>query len=68
MKMEEIRALDDGDLKLQEEKLRKELFDLRCKAATESLDNPCRIGELRRSIARILTEQRRRALAGKAES
>lgn len=60
MKMTEIRSLEDKDLQLQVEKLRKELFDLRCKSATESLENPGAIGELRRSIARLLTEQRHR--------
>ena len=65
MKQIEITALDDGDLKLQLEKFRKELFDLRCKSATESLDNPRRIPTIRRSIARMLTEQRRREVARK---
>ena len=64
MKMTEISGLEDQDLRLQVEKLRKELFDLRCKAATESLENPGAIKEIRRSIARLLTEQRRRELGG----
>ena len=68
MKMEEIRALDGGDLRLREQKLRKELFDLRCKAATESIENPCQIGDMRRSIAQILTERRRRDIEGSTES
>jgi len=63
MKMAEIRALDDGDVALQVEKHRRELFDLECKQTTETLDNPNRINDLKRSIARLLTEQRRRELA-----
>ena len=63
MKMTEIRGLEDGDLNLQIEKVRKELFDLRVKAATESIENPPGIEDLRRSVARLLTERRRRVLA-----
>ena len=63
MKMTEIRGLEDGDLNLQIEKVRKELFDLRVKAATESIENPRGIEALRRSVARLLTERRRRVLA-----
>ena len=63
MKMTEIRGLEDGDLNLQIEKVRKELFDLRVKAATESIENPRGIEDLRRSVARLLTERRRRVLA-----
>ena len=45
-----------------------ELFGLRVKAATESIDNPRMINGLRRDIARILTEQRRREIEGSTES
>jgi large subunit ribosomal protein L29 len=62
-KMTEIRGLEDGDLNLQIDKVRKELFDLRVKAATESIENPRAIEDLRRSVARLLTERRRRELA-----
>jgi len=68
IKVEEIRAMDDGDIVLQEEKLRKELFDLRCKAANESIDNPNQIQQIKRTIARLLTEQRRRELARSEKS
>lgn len=58
----EIRALDDGDLQVQVEKARRDLFNLRVKATTENLENPRQIGALRKSVARLLTEQRRRQL------
>ena len=64
MKIEEVRVLDDGDLDVQLEKCRKELFNLRVKAATESIDNPREIRGLRRDVARLLTEQRRRQMEG----
>lgn len=65
MKMTEIRSLGDGDLQVQLDKLRRELFNLRVKAATESIDNPAGIGQIRRSIARILTERRNRDMTGR---
>ena len=68
MKMEEIRALEYGDLLLQEQKLRRKLFDLRCKAATESIENPSQIRKIRRGVAQLLTEQRRREITRNAES
>ncbi|HMS15447.1 MAG TPA: 50S ribosomal protein L29 [Planctomycetota bacterium] len=68
MNITEIRALDEGDLQVQLDKHRRDLFNLRVKATTENLENPRQIGHLRRSIARLLTEQRRRQIAegGKA--
>ncbi|MAG57570.1 MAG: 50S ribosomal protein L29 [Planctomycetes bacterium] len=66
MKITEIRALDDGDLQVQLEKLRRELFDLRVRAATESIDNPRAIREIRRTVARIITEQHQRSTQGSA--
>ncbi len=68
MKMEEIRALEDGDLMLREQKFRQELFELRCKAATESIENPSEIKKIRRCVAQLLTEQRRREMTRNAES
>lgn len=64
MKIEEIRALDDGDLQVQLDKCRSELFNLRVKAATESIDNPREIRDLRRDVARMLTERRQRDIKG----
>jgi large subunit ribosomal protein L29 len=63
MNSAEIKALEAGDLQFHLEKLRKELFELKVKAATESIDNPCRIGDIKREIARLFTERRRREIA-----
>jgi large subunit ribosomal protein L29 len=68
MNITEIRALDDGDLQVQLDKTRRELFNLRVKATTENLENPRQIGFMRRTIARLLTEQRRRQLTAGAEA
>lgn len=63
MNSAEIHALEAADLQFHLEKLKKELFELKVKAATESIDNPCRIGDIKREIARLLTERRRREIA-----
>jgi large subunit ribosomal protein L29 len=68
MKINEIRPLDDGDLQVRLEKARKELYELRVKAHTESIDNPREIRSLRRTVARILTERRQRELKGETHA
>jgi len=60
MKAEEIRSKTDQELEFDNEALKKELFELRFKAATESAANPARIRLLRRSIARVNTIQNER--------
>ncbi len=54
-KMKEIRQLSDADLLSQVDTLKEELFDLRFKQATGFLENPARIREIRKTIARIKT-------------
>ena len=48
-----VRKLDD---------LKEELFNLRFQMATAQLDNPMRIREVRRDIARVKTIMRERQL------
>ena len=55
MNVKEIRDKKDDDLKKTLNEFKSELFDLRFQKATGSVDNPMRIRELRRSIARIYT-------------
>ncbi len=43
---------------------KKELFNLRFQLATGQLANTARIREVKKDVARIKTEQRRRELAG----
>jgi large subunit ribosomal protein L29 len=63
-KIKEIRNLSDADLAKQVDTLKEELFDLRFKQATGVLENPARIREIRKTIARIktvLTERQNQA-------
>lgn len=43
------------DLLKEVDSLKKELFDLRFERATGSIENPMRIREIKKTIARILT-------------
>ncbi len=62
MKIKDVRtlSLDELDRKLIE--LKKDLFNLRMQHATNQLDNPIRIADVRRDIARIKTIQRENQL------
>ena len=55
MNVKEIRDKSNDELLKTLDEFKKELFDLRFQRATGSIDNPTRIRELRKSIARILT-------------
>ncbi|MBQ6654776.1 MAG: 50S ribosomal protein L29 [Erysipelotrichaceae bacterium] len=59
-RMKEIRDLSDAELVKQIDSLKEELFDLRFKQATGVLENPARIREIRKTIARIKTVQTER--------
>ncbi len=64
VKASEMRDLSDAELVEQHDELKEELFNLRFQMATGQLDNPRRLGEVRRDIARVLTVQRERELTG----
>jgi len=62
MKGKEIRDLSNDDLKQKLKDGRAELFNLRFQMATSQLDNTARIKQVKKDIARILTEIRAREL------
>ena len=53
--LKELRALSDEELVTKIKESKKELFDLRLKQSTGSLEKPARIHELRKNIARMNT-------------
>ncbi len=55
MKPSAVRALTMDELKLKEQELRKELFNLRFRLATGEVENPMRIRAIRKDISRVLT-------------
>jgi large subunit ribosomal protein L29 len=62
MRPEEIRELGDLDIEQKLEELSDELFKLRMKGAYEELENPMKIRQVRRDIARLKTIKREREL------
>ena len=55
MNIKEVREKSTSELNKTLEDYKVELFDLRFQRATGSIENPMRIRELKKSIARILT-------------
>ncbi|MBI5409733.1 MAG: 50S ribosomal protein L29 [Nitrospirae bacterium] len=51
----ELRALTVDELRQEEKSLRKELFNLGFQKVTGEIQNPMRIRQVRKEIARILT-------------
>jgi len=55
MRASEFRDLTVDELRQRESDFRKELFNLRFQSATGEIQNPRRIGAVRKDIARVLT-------------
>lgn len=67
MKVKDIRDLSDVELSQRLTSLKEELFNLRFQMATGQLENPARIADVRKTIARVQTIIRERELkAGNA--
>ena len=63
MNVKEIREMSNDELNKQITSLTEELYGLRFAQATGSLENPARIKDIRKTIARIKTVQTERANA-----
>ena len=55
MNVKEIRDLSNEELESEVTSLREELYNLRFAQATGSLENPARIKDIKKTIARIYT-------------
>ncbi|MEW5898187.1 MAG: 50S ribosomal protein L29 [Bacillota bacterium] len=62
MKAKTLRDLTDEELAKKLEESKDELFRLRFQLATNQLDNPMRLKEVRKNIARLKTVIREREL------
>jgi large subunit ribosomal protein L29 len=62
MKVKDIRDMSANELDQKLMGLKDELFNLRFQLATGQLENPMRIKEVKKTIARIKTIQREREL------
>ncbi len=68
MKPSEIRDLEESEILQKLQEARAELFNLRFQLATGQLDNPGRIGAVKKDIARLHTELRAREMHAARET
>ena len=61
MQASELREQTAEELRLKEKELAGQLFALRLQKVTGQLDNPAKIGDVRRDLARVLTVLREKA-------
>ena len=66
MKANEVRKMSAAELDTKLAELKKDLFNLRLQLATNQLDNPVKIRETKKAIARIQTVLRERELNAEA--
>ena len=55
MKINEVRELSMAELEEKLAEMKQELFNLRFQKAVNQLENPKKIGDVKKTIARILT-------------
>ena len=65
MKANEVRKMSAAELETKLVDLKKDLFNLRLQHATNQLDNPVKIAQVKRDIARVKTIIRELELAGR---
>ncbi|MBF0457717.1 MAG: 50S ribosomal protein L29 [Nitrospirae bacterium] len=62
MKAKELRNQTVDELNVKEQELRKELFNLRFQSATGEIQNPRRIRQIKKDVARVLMVKTEMAL------
>ena len=67
-KIEDLRQKSDDQLDEELTSLKREAFNLRFQAATNQLEAPARIREVRRTIAKIKTLQAERSRSAEAKA
>ena len=66
MKNNKLKEMSSPELEKELSELKSELFKLRFSLATNGLDNPLKVKEVRKDIARVKTELRQRELKANA--
>ena len=66
--IDDLRTRSDDQLVEQLAELKREQFNLRFQAATNQLEKPTRVREVRRTIAQIKTLQSERARSAQAKA
>jgi len=68
MDVKELQDLTAAELAEKEQQLSQELFNLRFQLAAGRIENPMKIRQARRDLARVKTVLRQQVLAGKTTS
>ena len=68
MKIQELRELSPTELGRRYADLKKDLFNLRMQHATNQLENPIRIRDTKRDIARVMTLIRQHEISERKEA
>ena len=63
MELKKMREITEVELNTELDKMKKELFNLRFQHVTGQLENPVKMRELKRDIARVKTIIREKELA-----
>ena len=63
MELKKMRELTEVELKAELDKMKKELFNLRFQHVTGQLENPVKMRELKKDIARVKTIIKEKELA-----
>jgi large subunit ribosomal protein L29 len=67
LKIKDVRALGEEEIKKKLDETHRQLLDLRFKAATKQIKNHREIPQARRDIARMKTAQREREMGARQE-
>jgi len=57
MKMTDVQKLSGEEIDVELVRLQRKLYDLRCQAVTEKIENPSQFKKVRRDVARLKSEQ-----------
>ena len=68
MDVKELRDMADAELAEKEQQLQQEVFNLRFQLATGRIENPMKIRQARRDLARVKTVLNEKARQGKGRS
>ena len=68
MKASEVRDLSSDEIRQKLDEFTEELFNLRFQHATDQLENPMRLGHVKRDIARMKTVVKERELTSSGEA
>lgn len=63
IKKDELHKMSDAEIAEETQRLRSRLYELKQQAVTEKLENNREPGNIRKDIARLLTEQKTREIA-----